>query len=132
MNQPYSGNFCSDHLGVLTCFRDGVMSIEDESFIQPEEIKLYQNYPNPFNPTTKIKYSVNLKDNLNRNGSVPVRLTVFDVLGREVATLVNESKSAGIYEIEFNIEKQAVSSGVLFYQLKAGNNNETKKMLLIN
>jgi endonuclease/exonuclease/phosphatase family metal-dependent hydrolase len=132
MNQPYSGNFCSDHLGVLTCFRDGVMSIEDESFIQPEEIKLYQNYPNPFNPTTKIKYSVNLKDNLNRNGSVPVRLTVFDVLGREVATLVNESKSAGIYEIEFNIEKQAVSSAVLFYQLKAGNNNETKKMLLIN
>ncbi len=58
MNQPYNGtNYCSDHLGVLTSFRVGVLDVDDESSVYPEDFKLFQNYPNPFNPETKIRFT---------------------------------------------------------------------------
>jgi len=85
------------------------------------EFSLHQNYPNPFNPTTSIKYQVSSMET--------IRLKVFDVLGREVTTLVNEVKLPGIYEIQFNGTKLA--SGVYFYRLTAGNFVQTKKMLLL-
>jgi len=88
--------------------------------------KLEQNYPNPFNPTTKIKYSIS---NVGASLMKPVRLKVYDILGKEVATLVNEYKPAGSYEIEF--DASSIPSGVYFYQLKAGDFIQTNKMLLI-
>jgi len=82
---------------------------------------LLQNYPNPFNPITKIQYSVNSTQNIT--------LKVYDILGREIATLVNEEKPVGEYEVEFN--GSALTSGIYFYQLKAGEFSETKKMILL-
>lgn len=82
------------------------------------EYSLSQNYPNPFNPQTCIRYSI--KD-INI-----VKLQIFDVLGREIETLVNEEKLAGNYELNFNCKK--LTSGVYFYKLKAGTFTEIKKM----
>ncbi|RKY93654.1 MAG: hypothetical protein DRQ01_04250 [Ignavibacteriae bacterium] len=83
--------------------------------------KLFDNYPNPFNPKTSIQYAV---------GSWQfVTLKVYDVLGNEVATLVNEEKLAGEYEVEFSAK--GLPSGIYFYQLRAGNFVETKKMILL-
>ena len=90
------------------------------------KFSLSQNYPNPFNPVTKIKYSI--PQNVRRKTG-NVSLKIYDVLGREVATLVNEEKPAGEYEVEFN--GTALPSGIYFYQLRAGDFVETKKMVLI-
>lgn len=99
--------------------------IEDET--SPQDFTLYQNYPNPFNPETVISFKLAVRSN--------VTLKIFDVLGREVATLVNEEKPAGEYQILFNNQlttnHQLLSSGVLFYQLKVGNRLQTKSMLLL-
>ena len=82
---------------------------------------LFQNYPNPFNPTTIIKYKI------PESGLITIK--VYDVLGREIATLVNEEKPVGSYEIKF--DASGLPSGVYFYQLKAGNFIKTNKMILI-
>lgn len=87
-----------------------------------KDFSLNQNYPNPFNPTTVISYQLP-----ERNF---VTIKVFDVLGKEITTLVNEFKEAGKYEIEFSADKYNLSSGVYFYTLKAGNNFAVKKMIL--
>lgn len=87
----------------------------------PNSYALQQNYPNPFNPTTNIKFSV--------PSTGLVKLTVFDVLGREVATLVNEVMPAGNYTSDFNAA--SLSSGVYFYSLESGDFKQTKKMLLV-
>lgn len=86
---------------------------------------LNQNYPNPFNPSTVISYRLPVTSN--------VSLKVYDILGNEIATLVNEEKSAGEYEVEFNTSSinHQPSSGIYFYQLKAGNFTQTKKMILL-
>ena len=89
---------------------------------------LSQNYPNPFNPVTSIQYAISsLPD--GKAGRQLVTLKVYDILGREIATLVNEEKPAGEYEVEFNGTN--LPSGIYFYRLKAGNFVETKKMVLI-
>ena len=85
------------------------------------DFKLEQNYPNPFNPTTKIEYSIP-KNSL-------VTLKVYDMLGREVATLVNEEKSIGNYNVEFN--GNGLSSGIYFYKFQAGDYTTVKKMILV-
>lgn len=82
---------------------------------------LAQNYPNPFNPTTMISYSV--------PATAEIRLSVFDVLGREVSTLVNQRQSAGTYNVTF--DGKALSSGVYFYRLQAGDKVKIQKMMLI-
>ncbi|MCU0414615.1 MAG: 5'-nucleotidase C-terminal domain-containing protein [Ignavibacteriaceae bacterium] len=97
----------------------GVKGIDEGEL--PEQFRLEQNYPNPFNPSTKISYQLTV--------SSDVVLKVYDVLGNEVATLVDEYKPAGIYEIEFNAS--ALTSGVYFYQLNAGDFVQTKKMILL-
>ena len=93
---------------------------QDEDF-QLYNFELQQNYPNPFNPTTNIGFRI--------AGFEFVNLKVYDVLGNEVATLVNEEKSAGVYEVEFNASN--LPSGVYFYRLQAGSFNQIKKMILI-
>jgi hypothetical protein len=87
----------------------------------PSVYSLMQNFPNPFNPTTMIKYALPKVSN--------VKLTVYDILGREVSTLVNEQQQPGSYQVTWNASN--VASGIYFYQLKAGNFVDTKKMILI-
>ncbi|MFZ1520135.1 MAG: T9SS type A sorting domain-containing protein [Ignavibacteriaceae bacterium] len=93
----------------------------------PTEYKLEQNYPNPFNPTTKIRYSIP-KVGMGLTPSV-VTLKVYDILGNEVTTLVNEQKGPGYYEVDFNAVSFA--SGVYIYRLQAGSYVSTKKMILM-
>ncbi|MFA3781696.1 CARDB domain-containing protein [Melioribacteraceae bacterium 4301-Me] len=91
----------------------------------PTGYELYQNYPNPFNPITKIKYSLPKQEH--------VTLRIYDLLGNEIKTLVDQIHNPGIYEVEFNstINKGSLSSGVYFYRLQAGNYVATKKFMLI-
>ena len=100
-------------------------NIDDD--IVAKDFMLYQNYPNPFNPTTKIKFSIPNVETRHAS-SLRVTLKIYDVLGNEVTTLVDEYKSAGEYEVEFS--GVGLSSGIYFYQLKAGSLVETKKMIL--
>ena len=88
---------------------------------QPLSFKLFDNYPNPFNPATKIMWSTPVKDHN--------KLIVYDVLGNEVAKLIDEEKEAGKYEVEF--DASSLSSGIYFCKLSCGSFTETKKMLLI-
>ncbi len=109
--------------------------VDDSSdSISPTEFALMQNYPNPFNPITKIKFTIPQSPLLGGDGRAGlVTLKVYDVLGNEIATLVNEEKPPGTYEVEFskNLNNQVLTSGMYFYQLKAGLFVEAKKMLLI-
>lgn len=99
--------------------------IEDELINSPNGFVLKQNYPNPFNPSTTIQYAL--------NSLQFVTLKVYDALGNEIANLVNEEKSAGTYQVEFNPETgiQKPASSIFFYRLQAGNYSETRKMVLI-
>jgi len=97
----------------------GPSGIFDEGEITDYSVS--QNYPNPFNPTTKIKFSI--------PKSTHVSLKVYDILGNEVATLVNEEKLAGNYEVEFDAGR--LSSGIYFYKLLSGSFSQIKKMLLL-
>lgn len=99
---------------------DNVVSTGNEPRI-PAEFVLYQNYPNPFNPTTSLQYSTGSRQF--------VTLKVYDILGKEIATIVNEEKPAGVYVVEF--DGGILTSGIYYYQLKAGNYTETKKMVLM-
>ena len=99
----------------------GITGITQNNNETPSKFSLSQNYPNPFNPTTNIKFAV--------PSTGLVKLVVFDVLGREVATLVNEVKTVGNYTVDFNAS--SLSSGVYFYRIDAGEFTATKKMLLV-
>jgi hypothetical protein len=111
------------------------VSVEDEIIIQSLEFSLSQNYPNPFNPTTKIKFTIPTSP-LNPspyqgegNRERLVTLIVYDVLGNEIATLVNEEKPAGSYEVDW--DGSEFTSGIYFYRLKAGDYIEVKKMVFL-
>ena len=132
----------------------GTSSVEKSSNNLPASFTLSQNYPNPFpasdgtgNPTTTIKYSIpsvisnpseasgekshriSSQSKWGRNNNTNVTLKVYDVLGREVATLVNKAQKPGNYSVKFNANN--LTSGVYFYRLKAGNFSEVRKMVLI-
>jgi hypothetical protein len=96
----------------------------------PEKFSLEQNFPNPFNPSTSIQYAIPQNARGERQ---EVSLKVYDVLGNEIAILVNEEKPAGSYEVEFQstVGSQQLASGVYYYQLRAGDYLETKKMILM-
>lgn len=96
-------------------------SIVREVSSLPKEFALQQNYPNPFNPTTSINYDLPV--------SSIVTLQIYDVSGREIATLVNEQQNAGIYNVQFHGSN--IASGVYFYRIKAGEFTQVKKMFLI-
>ena len=99
-----------------------VTVVEDDATKNiPDDFVLYQNYPNPFNPNTIISY------NLSTSGKISLK--VYDILGKEVATLVDEEKPAGSYEIEFNASR--LSSGVYFYTLRVNGTAYSKSMILM-
>ncbi|MBC8042101.1 MAG: T9SS type A sorting domain-containing protein [Rhizobacter sp.] len=102
-------------------YDDQPLSAGDVSDAQPRGFALKQNYPNPFNPSTTIAYTL--------ANAEQVSLKVYDVLGREVATLVNSKQSAGNYRLPFNASRLA--SGVYFYRLTAGAQSTVKKMMLL-
>jgi beta-glucuronidase len=103
-----------------------ITDVEEANLTQPEHFSLQQNYPNPFNPETKIKFTV---PNVGTRHAVSLR--IYDILGREVATLVNEEKPAGEYEISFNSDDYGLSSGVYFYKLVIDKFFDVKKMVLL-
>ncbi len=105
--------------GVYTLAR--TTNVENISPKMPESFSLEQNYPNPFNPSTSIRFSI--------NASAFTSLKVYDIVGRETATLVNEILKAGSYEAKFDASR--VPSGIYLYSLQAGQKSETKKMILI-
>jgi hypothetical protein len=106
-----------------------IVNVDDEKDNNsiPASFSLSQNYPNPFNPTTKIKFTIPSVETSQRD--VFTTLKVYDILGNEVATLVNEEKPAGSYEIDFDGTK--ISSGVYIYKLQAGLFTDAKKMILL-
>ncbi|MCL6099994.1 MAG: T9SS type A sorting domain-containing protein [Bacteroidetes bacterium] len=106
-----------------------ITSVEDEGENVPKEFLLYQNYPNPFNPETSISYTIPNVETRRGESLQHVKLRVYDVLGREAATLIDEEKAAGKYEIKFDASK--LPSGIYFYTLKAGDYLQARKMLLI-
>lgn len=104
---------------------DNPVNIENEN-LYPEGFVLHQNYPNPFNPSTKIQFSI--------SDFGFVSLKVYDILGNEIAVLVNDYLSPGEYKFEFNVaqvSRPEITSGVYFYQLSAGAFTKTKKMILL-
>ena len=107
---------------IETDYPTDVKSIENT---KPDEIHLYQNYPNPFNPVTRIKYTIPERSN--------VSLTVYDILGRRVATLINQQQNAGRYEVNFNpsLINVGLSSGIYFYTLKTDAALITKKLIYL-
>lgn len=104
----------------LDSFGDALLAVGDEKS-NAEGFNLKQNYPNPFNPTTTINYSIPKASN--------VQLKIYDVLGKEVATLVNEGKIAGSYSVNF--DASMLSSGIYFYSLKSDNLYQVKRMILL-
>jgi hypothetical protein len=102
-------------------FVPGLTRVEDKANHNPENYELYQNYPNPFNPTTTIRFTI--------PHSLHVTLKVYDILGKEIATLVDEEKNPGSYEAKFDASN--LPSGVYFYRIRAGEFNQTKKMVLM-
>ena len=110
--------------GKIICFSGGplgTVSIKPINNVIPDKFTLAQNYPNPFNPTTKIKFDL---PNIAK-----VKLTVYDILGREVSILINSELGPGQYEVTFNGNN--FSSGVYFYRIEAGDYVDVKKMLLV-
>ncbi|MCF7832164.1 MAG: phosphodiester glycosidase family protein [Candidatus Marinimicrobia bacterium] len=106
----------------IRCTYPGWTAIEQETGAGiPSDFQLFQNYPNPFNPTTAIRYQL--------SDISEVDLSVFDVSGKKVATLIHDSRPAGSYSVEFSAE--TLTTGVYFYRLQAGNWTDTKKMLII-
>ncbi|MFZ1282347.1 MAG: T9SS type A sorting domain-containing protein, partial [Ignavibacteriaceae bacterium] len=118
-------------------FTLGITPLTDVNIEEPIKLnyKLEQNFPNPFNPGTKIRYIIQASPNPSQRGALGnlVQLKVYDVLGNEVATLVNEYKDAGTYQVEFSSSNinHHTSSGVYFYQLKVADYIETKKMIFM-
>jgi PKD repeat protein len=106
---------------IKTCYIEVEQASYVEDTFSPEDFYLFQNYPNPFNPTTTLSYVI--------GHSSFVSLKVYDVLGNEVATLVNEDKQAGNYEIQF--VAAGLTSGIYFYKLMADNFVQIRKMILL-
>jgi len=107
--------------GTIVLGADAVVGIQPEPGLVANRFDLAQNYPNPFNPSTTISYTLTKNDH--------ARLVVYDLVGREVAVLVNGTQAAGSYNVSFNASN--LSSGVYFYQLQTGGNVFTKKMMLM-
>ncbi|PJA99984.1 MAG: hypothetical protein CO127_09500 [Ignavibacteria bacterium CG_4_9_14_3_um_filter_36_18] len=131
-NDDVGGAWCYAYRLVQQDY-DGVVktsnTIEVEITNIPFEFSLEQNFPNPFNPTTKIRYRIPFIQTHSSASVQNVLLKIYDLLGNEVATLVNENKAPGVYEIEFNGSK--LTSGVYFYRLQAGKFNAVKKLVLM-
>jgi len=109
-------------------YKNFPVSVDYDNLSIPDEFVLYQNYPNPFNPITKIKFTLPSPFEGEGRGVRLVTLKVYDVLGREITTIINKELAPGSYEVEFN--GNGLASGMYFYRLEAGSFVQTKKMVL--
>jgi YD repeat-containing protein len=113
----------------------GLVSVEEDKGTVPDRFALAQNYPNPFNPVTQINYTVGVVRGQGSvvSGQLPVastvRLSVYDILGREVTVLVNEPQAPGKYRVQFDGAR--IASGVYFYRLQAGDFTAIRKLILL-
>ncbi|GBD92398.1 hypothetical protein BMS3Abin04_03133 [bacterium BMS3Abin04] len=98
----------------------------------PAIFSLHQNYPNPFNPSTTIKYEIPSQNAVGTSHDLSVRLIIYDILGREIVTLVNEQQKPGYYEVQFTSNNGQLTSGVYFYKIQAGSYVEVKRMILLH
>jgi hypothetical protein len=121
LESNYNILFAVGKNGIMLKTTNGGVGINPISSEVPSSYSLSQNYPNPFNPSTNIKYQI--------TNSKLVSLKIFDIMGREVETLINEKQNAGTYEATFNGSN--LTSGVYFYRLTTDEFSETKKMLII-
>jgi len=121
----YSSPSLQAHYGLIFYNENGMVlsSIEESNSNPPIEYKLFQNYPNPFNSSTTIGYQL--------ASASHVTIKIYDLLGREIAILVNEPKSANRYEIEFSADQYGLSNGIYFYQITSGLFSSTKKFILL-
>jgi plastocyanin len=122
-NNPY---YCEPHGGSGGSGMSGVVIVQnpvsvDDDDLVVDEFELLQNYPNPFNPSTNIEFRISDRGF--------VSLKVYNILGGEIATLVNEEKERGVYDITF--DATGLSSGMYLYKLQAGNFVETRKMIMM-
>jgi hypothetical protein len=120
--------------GAVYFYSDKPLSANNDEISTIHGFYLFQNYPNPFNPETKIKYTIPTSPQTplltkERGRGEVVTLKVYDILGKEIAVLVNKEKPPGEYEVKFNAEN--LSSGIYFYTLTAGNFREIKKMIFL-
>ena len=126
VGESFIGTSSNENIKIISGFlvfsSSTVTDVSSEKKITPAVYKLYQNYPNPFNPSTIIGWQLPVGSH--------VSLKVYDILGREVAILVNEEKPAGVYKFSFNADNLA--SGVYFYILKSDNYTSVKKMILLH
>lgn len=128
-----SSTFANYNMNLKGCILSGIIhgtltSVKDEKTL-PNEFSISQNFPNPFNPSTNIQYAIGSPENGTRQQFVTLK--VYDVLGNEIVTLVNEEKEPGIYNVEFRTDNRELPSGVYFYRIEAGSFRETKKMVLM-
>ncbi|HSR17839.1 MAG TPA: T9SS type A sorting domain-containing protein, partial [Ignavibacteriaceae bacterium] len=136
-NLIYSVHFTSQNSGWAVCSQGtllhttngGITFVEEDLDELPSDFLLSQNYPNPFNPTTNFEFSIPTGRNKWISNFGLVSLKIFDILGREVATIVNEELPAGSYKYQWNAV--GLASGIYFYQLKAGDFVSTKKLILM-
>jgi photosystem II stability/assembly factor-like uncharacterized protein len=129
-NDANTGWICGTGGTILKTTDGGGVFVSKISSEIPTSHRLFQNYPNPFNAISKIKYQIGKMENgkwKTENGMVTLK--IFDVTGKEVMTLVNETQNAGTYEVTF--EGSNLASGIYFYQLKTDNFIETKKLILL-
>ena len=122
--------YASQYVYDATSGSDGSFSFNNITGVEDNQLPtgyiVSDNFPNPFNPTTKIKFEI---PGQVRNDNMLVTLKVFDILGNEIATLVNEEKPTGTYELNWNAAN--LPSGVYFYRLQAGSFVQTQKMILL-
>jgi hypothetical protein len=116
-----NGNFGSGIFSRISIEGTNVVSVSATGSSVPASFSISQNFPNPFNPSTKINYEIPEKSKVN--------LKVYDILGNEIVTLVNNENQLGRYEVEFHAAD--IPSGVYFYRIQAGNFVETRKMILL-
>ena len=130
--RPYKYNHTDLSINMEKILVDGmneVVGVDDNTNKNTSlKFELSQNYPNPFNPSTTIKYSIPIVETMHATSQL-VTLKVYDILGREVATLVNTQQIAGNYEVTFDATN--LVSGIYFYKLQSGSFFESKKMLLL-
>ena len=119
----YASASNADYTTIKYSQTTGISNISSEI---PEDFLLSQNYPNPFNPSTKIRFSIPSSGNLYMRS---VQLKIFDILGKEITSLLNQQLQPGSYETDWNASD--IPGGVYFYRLVSGNFHETKKMILI-
>lgn len=127
MLNSLTGYICGSGGLILKTTNGGITALTPISSEIPEHFELYQNYPNPFNPVTNIRFDVAFDSRLRGNDNVVLK--IYDILGSEIITLVNEQLQPGTYEVMWDAGNH--SSGIYYYSLSAGDNKNTEKMILL-